>query len=60
MNQKRLPLLTMIDEIPLKYQRKLVRKNPFNIQYIKNPDKAIVDWVLKKEPEAKDYMLGGI
>ena len=50
----------MIDEIPVKYQRKLVRKNPFNIQYIKNPDKAIVDWVLKKEPEAKDYMLGGI
>ena len=60
LNQRRLPLLSMIDEIPVKYQRKLVRKNPFNIQYIKNPDKAIVDWVLKKEPEAKDYMLGGI
>lgn len=52
--------LLKLKEMPIKYQRKLVRQNPFNIQYIEHPDKAIVDWAISKEPEVKDYILGEI
>ena len=52
--------LLKLKELPIKYQRKLVRQNPFNIQYIEHPDKAIVDWAISKEPEVKDYILGEI
>jgi len=52
--------LLKLKELPIKYQRKLVRQNPFNIQYIEHPDKAIVDWAIAKEPEVKNYILGEI
>ena len=60
MKPQNIHYFSWIDEIPTNIQRKLVRKNPYNIQYIKNPDPAVANWVKSKEPEAEQYMLGGI
>ena len=57
---KNIHYFSWINDVPVNIQRKLVRKNPFNIQYIMNPDPAVANWVKSKEPEAEKYMLGGI
>lgn len=43
-------------DIPEKIQRKLVKKNPYNIQVIKNPSQSIIDYVSKKIPDIDQYI----
>lgn len=47
-----------IKDIPVSIQRRMIRKNPYNIQYIRYPDKVIVDYLKKTTPDALDYMVG--
>lgn len=37
--------LLKFNKIPVKLQRTLIRKSPYNIQYVNNPDKSIVDYL---------------
>ena len=50
--------LSMADEIPTSIQMKMVKKNPYNIQYIKHPSEKTLNYVEKKEPDALEYVLG--
>ena len=38
-------------DMPVKVQRKFVKKNPYNIQYIKNPDQSVIDSLKTKVPD---------
>lgn len=52
-------MLSRLPELPLKIQRVLIRKNPYNIQYINNPDQSIINELKKKYgDELNDYILG--
>lgn len=52
-------MLARFPELPLKIQRVLIRKNPYNIQYINNPDPSIISELKKKYgDELNDYILG--
>lgn len=48
--------LIMYMEMPVKIQRKLVKKNPYNIQYIKNPDQSVIDMAMKKVPNIDQFI----
>ena len=50
--------LSIIDDMPTSMQMKLVKKNPYNIQYIKHPSEKVLNYVKKKEPDALEYVLG--
>ena len=43
-------------DMPVKIQRKFVKKNPYNIQYIKNPDQSIVDSLKTKVPDIEQFI----
>lgn len=45
-----------MDSIPENIQMKMIKKNPFNIRYINNPSKTVVDTALQMNPDVKDYM----
>ena len=47
-----------LKDIPVNIQRRMIRKNPYNIQYIRYPDKVIIDYLKKTTPDALDYMVG--
>lgn len=52
-------ILATFPELPVKIQRILIRKSPYNIQYINNPDQSIVNELKKKYGEdLNDYILG--
>ena len=52
-------VLSSFSELPIKIQRLLIRKNPYNIQYINNPDQSIINELKKKYgDEIDDYILG--
>lgn len=38
-------------------QMKIIKRNPFNIRYIYNPSKQVVDKALEMNPDVKDYLL---
>ena len=48
------PLISHV-ELPVKIQR-LVKRNPYNIQYIVNPDQSVIDYVSKKVPDIDQYI----
>ena len=45
-------------QLPTNYQMKLVKQNPYYIQYIFNPSQKVVDYVKNKDENALEYMLG--
>ena len=47
-----LPFLNM----PVKIQKKFVKKNPYNIQYIKNPDESVINSLKEKIPDIEQYV----
>lgn len=52
-------ILATFPELPVKIQRILIRKSPYNIQYINNPDQSIINELKKKYGEdLNDYILG--
>jgi hypothetical protein len=52
-------LIRRFNSVPVKIQRMLIRRNPYNIQYINNPDQSIIDELRKKYGEDIDeYILG--
>ena len=52
-------MIRKFSSIPVKVQRMLIRRNPYNIQYINNPDQSIIDELRKKYGEDIDeYILG--
>lgn len=42
--------------IPVKIQMKLVRKNPYFIQYIKNPDQSVINFAKKKVDNIEQFI----
>lgn len=44
--------------IPTNYQMKLVKQNPYYLQYIFNPSQKVIDYVKNKDEKALEYMLG--
>ncbi len=60
-DSKNFYLISRFKSIPVKIQRILIRKNPYNIQYINNPDQSIIDELKKKYGEdIEEYILGEI
>lgn len=58
-NGKSLHIIGRFKNIPTKIQRMMIRKNPYNIQYINNPDQSIIDELKKKYGEdIEEYILG--
>lgn len=58
-NSKNRYILGNFPELPVKIQRILIRKSPYNIQYINNPDQSIINELKKKYGEdLNDYILG--
>ncbi len=52
-------ILLSIDNIPVKIQRMLIRKSPYNIQYINNPDQSVINELRKKYGnDIDEYILG--
>jgi hypothetical protein len=52
-------LIRRFNSVPVKIQRMLIRRNPYNIQYINNPDQSVIDELRKKYGEDIDeYILG--
>lgn len=53
-------VLASFSELPLKVQKMLIRKNPYNIQYINNPDQSVIDELKKKykNDDIEEYILG--
>jgi len=53
-------VLSSFSELPVKIQRMLIRKNPYNIQYINNPDQSVIDELKKKHKndDIEEYILG--
>ena len=52
-------ILATFPELPVKIQRIIIRKSPYNIQYINNPDQSIINELKKKYGEdLNDYILG--
>ena len=47
-----------LDEIPLKVQRMMIRKSPYNIQYIRHPAPEIVNYLKTNHPEALEDIIG--
>ena len=58
-NSKNRYILGNFPKLPVKIQRILIRKSPYNIQYINNPDQSIINELKKKYGEdLNDYILG--
>lgn len=58
-DSKNFYLISRFKSIPIKIQRMLIRRNPYNIQYINNPDQRIIDELKKKYGEdIEEYILG--
>ena len=58
-NSKDRHILANFSEIPVRVQRLLIRKSPYNIQYINNPDQSIINELKKKYgDDINDYILG--
>jgi hypothetical protein len=54
-------VLYSFKNIPTKIQMKMIRKNPYNIQYINNPSEKVVDMLRKQYGSTyEDYILGEI
>lgn len=53
---KNMKFAKYMDSIPETIQMKMIKKNPFNIRYINNPSKTVVDTALQMNPDVKDYM----
>lgn len=54
-------IINKFKHIPVKIQRMLIRRNPYNIQYINNPDQSIIDELVKKYGnDINEYILGEI
>lgn len=43
-------------DMPIKVQKKFVKKNPYNVQYIKNPDASIIEALKQKVPDIEQYI----
>ena len=48
-------LLPRLD-MPVKIQRKFVKKNPYNVQYIRNPDSSVIETLKKQIPDIEQYI----
>lgn len=54
-------IINKFKHLPVKIQRILIRKNPYNIQYINNPDQTIINELVKKYgDDINEYILGEI
>lgn len=58
-DSKNFYLIRKFKNLPVKIQRILIRRSPYNIQYINNPDQSIIDELKKKYgEEVEEYILG--
>lgn len=55
MNPKYYPLISHV-EMPVKIQKKFIKKNPYNIQYIKNPDQSVINYASKQVEDIDQYI----
>lgn len=55
---KNVAYLSFVDNIDPSIQIQMIKKNKFNIRYIKNLNKQIKDTILKVYPELKDFIRG--
>jgi DNA-dependent RNA polymerase auxiliary subunit epsilon len=49
----------IFDNIPSKIQMMMVKKNPYNIQYINNPSDSVVSYIKQKYGDVYDYFILG-
>lgn len=54
-NMGYIPMMNNLDE---KYQIRLIKKDPFNIQYITNPTEKVIQMAMEMNPNVKDYIRG--
>ena len=45
-----------IEHLDEKIQKKLIKKNPFNIKFINNPSQEVIDMAYEMNPETRDYL----
>ena len=55
---KNVAYLSFVDNIDPSIQIQMIKKNKFNVRYIKNLNKQIKDTILKVYPELKDFIRG--
>jgi hypothetical protein len=54
---RKLPMAVKdMDSIPMQSQIQMIKKNPFNIRFIENPDKNVIEFAIKMNPDVKDYI----
>lgn len=58
LNNKYIHYTSMIENIPEKYQLKMVKKDPYNIQYINTPSEKVIKSCEKLIPNIKNYIRG--
>ena len=58
MNNRNMGYIAMIPNLAEKYQIRLIKKDPFNIQYINNPTNNVIKMALEMNPNVKDYIRG--
>ena len=49
----------IFNNIPSKIQMMMVKKNPYNIQYINNPSESVVSYIKQKYGDVYDYFILG-
>lgn len=59
-NSERVDLLLELPELPKRIQEILVRRSPYFIQYINNPDPTIVNRLKAKNPDIENFIRGVI
>ena len=60
LNSKEFFYLREFNNLPVKVQRMMVRKNPYMVQYIQHIDPQILELLKKKYPNIEQYVLGEI
>lgn len=60
LNSKEFYYLREFNNLPIKVQRMMVRKNPYMVQYIQHIDPQILELLKKKYPNIEQYVLGEI
>lgn len=58
LSNKYVHYVSLMEEVPEKYQLRMIQKDPFNIQYISNPTEKVIKTAEQKNPNIKDYIRG--
>ena len=58
MNNRYVHYISRIPNVPEKYQIRMIKKDPYNIQYITNPTEKVIKMLEEKISNVKDFIRG--